>query len=189
MKKNQTILVLPFSHTLSHLSRPLVLSKYLKESGHEVIYGADSPKTGFIKDEGFEVLPLFEPDPDLLFSNIREKKIRFISNETIEKMVASDIELIRRVQPDLILSDGRFSVPVSAQICGVKHVGIVNASSTAFRAIPYLPVEKIPFYDNFIKIGGESAIHWSSLKFEMAVFDNTMSIFKRLSGNTGLGRL
>jgi len=188
MKKNNTILVLPFSHTLSHLSRPLVVSKHLKENGHKIIYGAGSPKTGFIEDEGFEVLPSFEPDPDLLFSNIRSNKIRFVSDETIEKMIASDIALIEQTQPDLILSDGRFSVPVSAQVCGIKHAGIVNASSTDFRAIPYLPVEKIPFYASLDKKGGQKAIHWALLKFEMAVFDNVMNVFKRLSRKYGLGK-
>lgn len=181
MKSKFKILILPFSHTLSHLSRPLDISKRLKLNGHKVLFGADSPKHIFIETEGFIVQPLFEPDPDLLFSNIRNNKLRFISNDTIEKMIASDMELIRQVKPDLILSDGRFSAPVSAQLCGVKHVGIVNASSTAYRSIPYLPVEKLPFYKGLKKMGGTGALHWTALKFEQAVFDNVMNIFKRLS--------
>ena len=98
------------------------------------------------------------------------------------------MQLIRQAKPDLVLTDGRFSAPVSAQICGVKHVGIVNASSTAHRAIPYLSVEKLPFYKVLKKIGGKSALYWTTLKFEQAVFDNTMNIFKRLSRKYSLSR-
>lgn len=187
MKKHEkTILVLPFSHTLSHLSRPLVLSKVLKQNGHKIVYGASSSRTGFIENEGFDVLPVFEPDPEALFSNIRNKKLKFVSSEIIEEMVEADIELINKVRPDLILSDGRFSAPISSQISGVKHVGIVNASSTEFRSIPYLPVDDSTIYHLLKKLCSENFINSCVLKFEQAVFDNTMNVFKRLSKKNGL---
>ncbi len=48
--------------------------------------------------------------------------------------------LYRQVKPDLVLSDFRFSAPISAQVAGIPHAAIVNASSTQYRALPYVPV-------------------------------------------------
>ena len=73
-----TILCIPYTHTLSHISRPLAVAKELRERGHEVVFAGESPKTTFIRQEGFNVLPLHEPDPDMLFGNIRSGKLRFI---------------------------------------------------------------------------------------------------------------
>ncbi len=103
-------------------------------------------------------------------------------------MVEADIEIIDKVRPDLVLTDGRFSAPVSVQICCVKHAAIVNASSTKYRSIPYLPVGDSLIY-KFLKH------HWSEnlldsflLKFEQSVFDNVMNVFKHMSKQHGLGK-
>ncbi|MBE9541681.1 MAG: UDP glycosyltransferase, partial [Proteobacteria bacterium] len=102
-----TILCIPYTHTLSHLSRPLAVAKQLRERGHELVFAGESPKTTFIRQEGFNVLPLHEPDPDELFGNIRKGKLRFISDAEVERMIEADVALYRKVQPDFVLTDGR----------------------------------------------------------------------------------
>ncbi|MCK4827791.1 UDP glycosyltransferase, partial [bacterium] len=62
-KKNWKVLVVPYSHILSHLSRVLLVAKELRKRGHEVVFAGESTKTKFIEQEGFSVLPLYEPDP------------------------------------------------------------------------------------------------------------------------------
>jgi len=146
------------------------------------MFGGESKKTVFIKDEGFDVYPLYEPDPDLLFHNIRNGKIRFVDDHTLNMMINSDLGLFEKVTPDIVISDGRFSAMISTQIYGVKHVAIVNGSSTPYRAIPYFPIVKRHFADIYppedflLKL-----INPITLKLEMFVFDNIMRIFKSLS--------
>lgn len=176
------ILVLPYSHTLSHLSRPLEISKQLKINGCEIIFGGSKSKAHFIQNEHFQFQEIFEPDPGILYSRIRNKKIRFVDDDTLNKMIVSDLNLFHKVKPDLVLSDGRFSAMVSTQIAGIKHAAIVNASSTAYRAIPYFPFIKRPVFDcypcnNFLV----NICNSFNLKFEMFMFDNIMNIFKKLS--------
>lgn len=142
-----TILVLPYTHTLSHLSRPLEIAKFLSEYGCRIVFGGESTKTKFIKDEGFEVEALFEPDPDILYGNIRDRTIKFVDDKILDKMIREDIQLFNKVKPDVVLSDGRFSAMVSTQMAGIKHIGIVNASSTAYRAVPYIPLLKLKWLD------------------------------------------
>jgi len=181
------ILCLPYTHTLSHISRPLLIAKELRNRGHEVVFAGESPKTKFIEKEGFTVHSLYEPDPDMLFGNIRKGKLRFVSEAEIEMMIEADLALYKEVKPDIVLTDGRFTAPISTHIAGLRHVAIVNASSTEHRALPYIPFfEWIPNW--LIK---RDTLLWKifdliNLKLEIFVFDNVMSIFKRLSKKYGL---
>ena len=187
-KMSIRILILPYSHTLSHISRPLAVAKELRERGHEVVFAGESPKTTFIRQEGFNVLPLHEPEPDELFGNIRKGKLRFISDAEVERMIEADVALYRKVQPDFVLTDGRFTAPISTHIAGLAHAAIVNVSSTEYRALPY-----IPFFDWWIPewLIKRDAGLWKmfdlfNLKLEMFVFDNVMCIFKKLSKKYGI---
>ncbi|MDX9962627.1 glycosyltransferase [Desulfobacter postgatei] len=180
--KDTKILVLPYTHTLSHLSRPLEIAKHLSEHGCRIIFAGQSEKTKFIREEGFQVEDLFEPDPDTLYGNIRENKIRFIEDRIVNEMVEDDIRLFNKVKPNVILSDGRFSVMVSAQKSKIQHISIVNASSTAYRAIPYVPLIKnidldtYPFQKTFNRL-----VARFNLKIEMRIFNIFMNSFSRLT--------
>ncbi|MEJ2183538.1 MAG: glycosyltransferase, partial [Nitrospirota bacterium] len=157
------------------------------ERGHDVVFAGESPKTEFIRKQGFRVLHLHEPDPKTLFDNIRKGKLRFISDAEVEWMVEADLALFEQVKPDLVLTDGRFSAPISTHIAGLRHAAIVNVSSTEYRALPY-----IPFFDWIpANLTGENTafrkgLDSLNLKLEMRIFDNVMSIFKKLSRRHGL---
>ncbi|MBE9573256.1 MAG: UDP glycosyltransferase [Proteobacteria bacterium] len=186
-KKNWKVLVVPYSHILSHLSRALLVAKELRKRGHEVVFAGESTKTKFMEQEGFSVLPLYEPDPEMLLGNIRKGKLRFVKNSEIEHMIDSDIALYKEVKPDLVVTDFRWTAPISTHIAGLRHVAIVNASSTEYRELPYVPFfEWIPTW-----LIGRETPHWKALdslnlKLEMFIFDNIMNIFKKLSKKYGL---
>lgn len=179
-------LVLPYTHTISHISRPLLVAKELRNRGHEVVFAGESPKINFIQQEDFIVFPLYEPNPDLLYGNIRKGKLKFVSDAEVEQMIDADIALFKEVKPDIVLTDGRFTAPISTYIAGLKHAAIVNVSSTEYRALPYIPFfEWIPQW--FIKRDTSlwNMIDVINLKLEMLVFDNVMGIFKKLSKKYG----
>ncbi|MFC1657381.1 glycosyltransferase [Candidatus Moduliflexota bacterium] len=183
------ILALPYTHTLSHTSRPLLVAQELRKRGHEVVFAGESPKKSFIVNEGFSVLPLYEPDPEKLFGNIRKGKLRFASDAEVQRMIEADLVLYKDVEPDVVLSDGRFSAPVSTQISGLRHTAIVNVSSTAYRSLPYIPLfDWIPE----IPLGHESRFRRVSdrlnLRLEMSTFNGVMNVFTRLRRKYGLDK-
>ena len=187
LNTKKTILFIPYTHTLSHLSRPLLIAKELRERGHGVVFAGESPKVNFIRQEGFNVLPLHEPDPDELFGNIRKGRLRFISDAEIERMIEADLSLYSEVRPDLVLTDGRFTAPISTHIVGLAHVAIVNVSSTEYRSLPYIPFfQWIPEWLIKRNTGLWKMLDLVNLKLEMFVFDNAMNIFKKLSKRYGL---
>ncbi len=152
-----------------------------------MVFAGESPKINFIEEQGFSILPLYEPNPDLLYGNIRKGKLKFVSDAEVEQMIDADIALFKEVKPDIVLTDGRFTAPISTYIAGLKHAAIVNVSSTEYRALPYIPFfEWIPQW--FIKRDTSlwNMIDVINLKLEMLVFDNVMNIFKKLSKKYGL---
>lgn len=184
---NANVLCIPYTYTLSHISRPLLVAQELKNRDHCVVFGGESPRVTFIEKEGFCVLPLYEPNPATLFDNIRKKKLRFASDAEVNKMIEADLLLYKKVKPDLVLTDGRFSAPISTHIAGLRHAAIVNASSTEYRSCPYVPLfEWIPRWFVNRGAGLRNRLDSLNLRIEMFVFDNVMSIFKRLSKKHGL---
>jgi UDP:flavonoid glycosyltransferase YjiC (YdhE family) len=181
------ILVIPYTHTLSHVSRPLAVSLELRRRGHEVLFAGESPKKDIIEREGFTVLPLHEPDPEVLYGNIRSGTLRFVSDTEITLMLEADLDLYQQVKPDLVLTDGRFTAPISTHIAGIKHAAIVNVSSTEYRALPYIPF----FYWLPEWLFKRDSMLWGGLDrfnlwLEMLVFDRAMNAFTRLSKKHGL---
>ena len=61
------ILCLPYTHTLSHISRPLTIACELRDRGHEIIFAGDSPNVHFIRSQGFEILPTYQIAPGSAF--------------------------------------------------------------------------------------------------------------------------
>jgi UDP:flavonoid glycosyltransferase YjiC (YdhE family) len=176
------ILCIPYSHTLSHISRPLAVAIELRRRGHEIVFAGEGPRKSFIEHEGFPVIPLFEPDPDVLYGNIRSGKLKFVSDSDIEKMIAADLALYKEVSPDIVLTDGRFTAPISCHVATIKHAAIVNVSSTEYRAFPYVPFfQWIP--EIFVSREGavQKVLDRFNLAMEMFVFDRAMSSFSKLS--------
>ena len=187
LKKRKTILCIPYTYTLSHISRPLLLAKELRRRGHNLIFAGESSNIKFIRQEGFKVLSLYEPDPDLLYGNIREGRLKFVDDNEIGRMILADLELYRKTNPDIVLTDGRFTAPISTHIARLRHAAIVNVSSTEYRALPYIPFfewlsrRDISKKNNILKI-----LDILNIKIEMFVFDHAMDTFKKLSHKHGL---
>lgn len=176
------ILCLPYTFALSHISRPLAIATELRARGHQVIFAGHSHLSQFITNEGFEVHPLYQLDPKLLFVRIQKGQPRFVTERELRAMIEADLALFAQEKPDLVLTDGRFSARISTAIAQVSHAAIVNVSSTEYRALPY-----IPFFENIPKwLLPKETFMWKllellNLKLEMYLFDNTAKTFKGLS--------
>lgn len=176
------VLIQPYTQVLSHTIRALLVAKELRSRGHTVVFGAGSAKTTFINNEGFNILPMYEPDSEIIWDNIRNGKMKFVAKEELDHMIEDDLRLYNEVRPDLVLSDFRFTAQISTHLAGIRHAAIVNASSTEYRSLPFIPLfEWLPNW--LIK---RDTIIWElidilNLKLEITVFDNVMNYFKQLS--------
>jgi len=189
LKAAMKVLCIPYTHALSHVSRPLAVAVELRRRGHEIVFAGEGNKLSFVQQDGFQTLPLFEPDPRVLYDNIRQRRLRFVSDADIDLMLEADLELYSKTKPDLVLTDGRFTAPISCHIASVKHAAIVNASSTEFRALPYVPLfDRLP--EMILPRDSKSWKNMDRLNLylEMLVFNQAMKTFAALSKKYKLSR-
>jgi len=172
-------LFLPYSPTLSHVSRLLAVAGALRSRGVDAIFAGSGREMAHVISEGFQVRPNWEPKQEELFGAIRARKLNFVSAEVLRRMVEADLELFEVVQPRAVVTDGRLSAPISTRVASLPHAAIVNASSTRFRAIPYMPL--------FAKPG-----HWlpplrpAMVALECRLFDRFMGIFREVAKEYGV---
>ena len=129
MKK---ILVLPCGDALSHVSRALEVAKGLKALQHKVIFASDGDHMRLPREEGFRVLPLKVIDPHVLGNKLHQGRMDWYDDAMVAEHVAAELELLEEVKPDLVLSDFRLTAGISAELAGIPHASILNASWTNY---------------------------------------------------------
>jgi UDP:flavonoid glycosyltransferase YjiC (YdhE family) len=132
--------------TLCHVSRPLVLAQALDRDEYDVHFACTPAYHGLLADSSFTTWPL-QSLPGHEFLRALANGRRLFELATLRRYVLEDLKLIQAVQPDLIVSDLRFSLSVSAARQGVPHWMIANAYWSPFARqsfhVPELPLTRV----------------------------------------------
>jgi UDP:flavonoid glycosyltransferase YjiC (YdhE family) len=175
------VLALPYGHALSHVSRPLRLAEELRQRGHEVVFAGGGKELKWAEKKGFGVVQTEELPHEVLFGRIRARRLRFIEEDELARLVEADLAVFAEVKPDLVLTDGRISARLSTRRAELKHAALVNVSSTRHRAIPYVPLFE------WVRPGWLRApFRRFNLWFEMAVFDRAVPAFRKVAHRLGI---
>jgi UDP:flavonoid glycosyltransferase YjiC (YdhE family) len=128
--------------TLAQVVRLVTLARALESEGVEVhfassmfpelVFGA----TGFVRHE-IDTLPGERAEKSLRTGR------RLYEKSTLMAYIAAEIELIERIGPALVVGDFRWSVPASAELCGVPSAVLINAYWS-----PYAPERRFPVPDH-----------------------------------------
>jgi UDP:flavonoid glycosyltransferase YjiC (YdhE family) len=137
--------------TLAQVVRLVTLARALESDGVNVHFASSSfPElvfgaTRFARHE-IETLPAERADKALRSGR------RLYEKSTLVAYIAAEVELIERVQPDLVVGDFRWSVPASAELCGVPSAVLINAYWS-----PYVPERRFPVPDHpIVRVLGEN---------------------------------
>ncbi|MEL4359329.1 MULTISPECIES: glycosyltransferase [unclassified Luteococcus] len=119
------ILCAPETFNLGETSRGVEVARELVARGHQVRFMGYSRRfADYVRDSGF-ALELLEPelseaDADALIAVDQGRGLRHpFTTSVIRRRVASELELIRRWRPDVILIGTTLSIFLSARIAGV----------------------------------------------------------------------
>ena len=128
------------SVTIAHVVRPLQVAKALRYRGTEVIFGVSEKYQPFLKNEGFEVIPMFSGDPQILLEAVRTVDFSKQS-QYLPQYLESDLQAIRAVEPiDAIVSDFRFTIRFAAEHLGIPHIALTNGYySPYYDVVPEMP--------------------------------------------------
>jgi UDP:flavonoid glycosyltransferase YjiC (YdhE family) len=128
--------------TLAQVVRLATLGRGLESSKYEVHFAASEfPElvfagTRFVRHE-IETLSAVHAEQALRAGRRLYDKARLL------RYIAAEIQLIRAVRPDLVVGDFRWSVPTSAELCGVPAAVLINAYWS-----PFAPRERFPVPDH-----------------------------------------
>ena len=140
------ILFMAEAVTLAHIARPAKIAAALDTSQYDIFF-ATAPRYNSL----FPDLPgchheLWSIDSEQ-FLNALAKGKKVYSQQILEKYVIDDLNLIGKVNPDLIIGDFRLSLSVSARVKKIPYAAISNAYWTVYAqnkyTVPELPITRL----------------------------------------------
>jgi UDP:flavonoid glycosyltransferase YjiC (YdhE family) len=132
------ILFLSEAVSLAHIGRPLVLAKWAQNANFEVHFAASEEglKSTNAKTLGFKTYPLFTIKSSLFYERVNKGKF-FYSFKELIKYVEEEKELIRQINPDLIVTDFRLSAPISSWLCNKPLLNLSNSHWSPNSECPF----------------------------------------------------
>ena len=132
--------------TLAHVARPLALSSALENSGCELGFACSPHYHWLLKDFGGSAHALDSIDSAQFLRSLAQGRPLY-DVQTLERYVADDLDLLKRVRPDLVVGDFRLSLSISARLAHVPYLAISNAYWSPYirqrYPIPEHPLAKL----------------------------------------------
>ncbi len=112
--------------TLAHVARPIILAKALDTARYDVHLACDPRYLPLFGRLPFKVHPIYSmSSEDFLRALTRVGPI--YDRKTLQTYVQEELELISRIDPQLVVGDFRISLGVSTQLKRVPYMVVANA--------------------------------------------------------------
>ena len=122
------ILFLAEAVSFAHVGRPLTLATWADQNGHDVHFACSKEglsKTG-TTDFAFRCYPLHTIDSELFYGRIKKGHF-FYSYQEMHGYVEEEINLIKQINPDLVVTDFRLTAPISSKLCNKPLINLANS--------------------------------------------------------------
>jgi UDP:flavonoid glycosyltransferase YjiC (YdhE family) len=129
------VLILPYGHALSHVTRPLGIARALRDFGYEVIFAGEGRYLDLPRQAGFPVLPLYTLDHDWVMGRSRAGRTDWWSAPLLERSVEAELALFAEQAPDVVLGDFRYSLSISCERAKVAYASLLNAAWTNYYTV------------------------------------------------------
>lgn len=131
--------------TLAHVGRPLALAAGLDRSEYEVHF-ACAPGYDFCFEGADLVRWPLRSIPNTQFLQALADGKPVYDAATLDGYVEQDLQLLRQIQPDVVVGDFRLSLSVSARLSAVPYVALINAYWSPYveqrYTVPGLPLTR-----------------------------------------------
>jgi len=160
------VLFLPIN-VLSSVTRQIQCARAFRRQGYAVFFAGQGNYLDMPAAEGFAVHEVAGPDPRRLVERLRSVEKRFSSflsfaqwawrEIDLEKYVRQEVALLRRLGPDIVISEERVTAVLSALVAGVAHASLRNAYRTPFSVFPLLDLTGT-FVGRFVPDPGQAQV-------------------------------
>jgi len=169
--------------TLAHVARPIVLAESLSSADYDVHLAWDDRYASLFPDLSITTHAL-HTIPSQQFLRALATGSPIYRYEELRQYVQQDAKLIEAIQPDVIVSDFRLSLSISAAKANVPHLALANAYWSPFAQTDY-PMPDHPM-NRFV---GRCVAGWFFGKFRSKIFSRYAAPINRLHTEHGLPSL
>lgn len=136
MQQKTKLLFVAEAVTLAHFARPMELSNQLSNQKFDIHFACDNRCQNFLHQTS-HTLHAINSIPAEQFRKALETGSPLYDFKTLKKYVEDDLALIEKTKPDLIISDFRLSLSVSARLKNIPYVTISNAYWSPYAPAHY----------------------------------------------------
>jgi UDP:flavonoid glycosyltransferase YjiC (YdhE family) len=112
--------------TLAHVGRPLALATRLDPRCYDPVFACDPRFERLYRTAGVSFRPIRSIPTDRFLRALAAGSPVY-DVETLREYVAEDLDVIRSVDPDVVVGDFRLSLSASARLANVPYLAITNA--------------------------------------------------------------
>ena len=145
MNEKKRILFVGEGGSLAHIVRPLVLAKLLDSDRFEIHFACALWYKWLLDYSGFNYHPLPTMTRDDFRDHLTQGRSLY-DRKTLEEYVPAELNLIKKVSPDLVVGDFRISLGISTQLAKIPYAAIANEfwspNSTVKKIVPDLDFVK-----------------------------------------------
>ena len=116
----------PFAQELGATHSLVSIADELKKLDHEIIFASFGKYNQYIRDSGYEVIEIIDVDLNHYWKYTEKASMGYHNEQSINKFVEEEVELINRMKPDLIIDILRPTLKISSKITNTKRVTITN---------------------------------------------------------------
>lgn len=142
-RKRPVVLLVAEAVTLAHFARIVTLARALDPLRYDIVVASDPRYLSLTDMDGLRFHPI-QSIPGGVFTRALEAGKPLYDAATLEAYVSEDLDLLARVEPDLVVGDFRLSLAVSAPLRRVTYAALVNAYWSPCAKVDY-PVPDLPF--------------------------------------------
>ncbi|MBC7174536.1 MAG: glycosyl transferase family 1, partial [Polyangiaceae bacterium] len=145
MKKKRILFVVE-SITTAQVVRLLLLAQSLDRSRYEVFFATGDPSSRLFLGSGLDVRAIDTLPSTKIFARL-EAGNRPYEKSDLKRYVEVDLALLDEVRPDLVVSDFRLSLTVSARVARVPLATLINAYWSPYAVRERFPIPDHPILD------------------------------------------
>lgn len=165
--------------TLAHVTRPLVLANALDPNRYEVVFACDKRYHSLI-DSPHKTYDLPCLPPHEFLQRLAKGKPTY-TTKTLKEYVKTELALLHKLSPDLIVGDLRLSLSITAELLGIPYIALSDAHWSPYFTEPF-PLPEHPL----IKIFGLRISHFLFRFMQMPILKYHSMAFNTLRKAYGL---
>ncbi|VEP14446.1 conserved hypothetical protein [Hyella patelloides LEGE 07179] len=143
-KTDQPLLIFSEGISYAHIARSLIFARWLKQLDYSILVACPDSSSSLFQAEEFETISLKIAEPKAIYQRLRQGKMMYETKDLVQYFEQDD-SLLKRIQPQLVISEFRFTALQLAKKYGIPSVGLTEATCH----VNFVPDKTVP--DPFAK--------------------------------------